>query len=352
MKIVAAAALASLAMAWTPTQAADLFGTAAPPIADAPQVEVGTNWYIRGDLGIAQDQQPSLSPTGVGLPSLIPAGTLVNGQSGFYPLNQNDMPAGFPSTSISAPYGPGMTSRQTSIDLGGGYKFNDWFRVDGTFEYRTGPGASLNTTVVCPAVATALSNTYGTPTTVAGVTTWAYATTPIGYSYDQALCVGALNATTRSATTLINGYVDLGTYWNVTPYVGASVGENIDFISGTVQYTNQSNGQTYTGIAVSGTAPNIYVYQTNAPLIINNNFTPTYKALPIQPHVYLGSQTWNRTISTTKYTIAVGLTAGFGVALSPSATLDVSYRYLDTGKVNGQDTSSQQLRVGVRYMLN
>jgi opacity protein-like surface antigen len=68
--------------------------------------------------------------------------------------------------------------------------------------------------------------------------------------------------------------------------------------------------------------------------------------------VYLGSQTWNRTISTTKYTIAVGLTAGFGVALSPSATLDVSYRYLDTGKVNGQDTSSQQLRVGVRYMLN
>jgi opacity protein-like surface antigen len=54
--------------------------------------------------------------------------------------------------------------------------------------------------------------------------------------------------------------------------------------------------------------------------------------------------------------------AGFGIQLTPSATLDIGYRYLNTGTSNvllnpstgtflKQTNSSQQIRVGIRYMI-
>jgi hypothetical protein len=73
MKRIAAVALAALAMAATPTQAADLFGTAAPPmsVAENPAVEIGSNWYIRGDIGASIDNVPSLAYSNLTIP---PAG--------------------------------------------------------------------------------------------------------------------------------------------------------------------------------------------------------------------------------------------------------------------------------------
>jgi hypothetical protein len=66
MKKIAAVALASLAIASTPTQAADLFGTAPPPLgepASNPEVEIGSNWYIRGDLGYGEVNSPTIVPS-------------------------------------------------------------------------------------------------------------------------------------------------------------------------------------------------------------------------------------------------------------------------------------------------
>jgi opacity protein-like surface antigen len=60
--------------------------------------------------------------------------------------------------------------------------------------------------------------------------------------------------------------------------------------------------------------------------------------------------------------MAWALAAGIGFKLNPSATLDVGYRYLNTGTVNTlinpqtgvtihQNNASQQILVGVRYYL-
>jgi opacity protein-like surface antigen len=61
--------------------------------------------------------------------------------------------------------------------------------------------------------------------------------------------------------------------------------------------------------------------------------------------------------------MAFDLMAGIGIQLTPSATLDIGYRYLNTGAYNylvnpqtgttiKESNISQQVRVGIRYMLN
>jgi len=58
-----------------------------------------------------------------------------------------------------------------------------------------------------------------------------------------------------------------------------------------------------------------------------------------------------------------GIMFGVGINISPSAILDINYRYLNTGATNSitnpntgatsrQTNSSQQVRVGIRYMVN
>ena len=60
--------------------------------------------------------------------------------------------------------------------------------------------------------------------------------------------------------------------------------------------------------------------------------------------------------------MAWALAAGFGFKLTPSTTLDIGYRYLNSGTVNTsinpqtgatiqQSNASQQIRVGIRYYL-
>ena len=64
MKLVTKAALASLALA-APAQAADLFDAAPPasfPESQAPTtVEIGSNWYLRGDIGVSFEDGPTVS---------------------------------------------------------------------------------------------------------------------------------------------------------------------------------------------------------------------------------------------------------------------------------------------------
>src|SRR5436305_11789908 len=74
--------------------------------------------------------------------------------------------------------------------LGVGYKFNNWFRADVTGEYRGN------------------SQFFGTDriTYVGGVGTDTY------------------HATKNEWVVLANAYVDLGTWWCITPFIGAGVG--------------------------------------------------------------------------------------------------------------------------------
>ena len=92
--------------------------------------------------------------------------------------------------------------------LGVGYKFNNWFRTDVTGEYRGN------------------SQFFGT---------------------DQITYVGGVGTDTYHATknewvVLANAYVDLGTWWCITPFIGAGVGGARVAING---FTDQ-------GIALNG----------------------------------------------------------------------------------------------------
>ena len=124
-------ACAGLTVAAWPASAADLFGTAPPltmPASQGPTVfEVGSNWYIRGDLGISFDEAPTISLRAF----------------------RRRRPASSP---LRTRRRPERTGRRTNFTggLGAGYRFNDYLRFDATWDYRTGPGATRNTAVICP----------------------------------------------------------------------------------------------------------------------------------------------------------------------------------------------------------
>jgi opacity protein-like surface antigen len=272
MKKFAAAALAGLAGASTPTQAADLFGTAPPPMseaADNPMVEIGSNWYIRGDVGASLENVPSLS--------FPPDATPQPGSSGKGIL---------PFTSrVGAGY-PDFTA-----DVGFGYRINNYFRAEATYEYWNGNGGTNTNTYFCPTKPSAFST-----------------------------CNGALDIRQRNSTLLASAYADLGTFWGVTPYLGAGVGANANMTSGSISYIEN----------VTGT---------------------------VDP------DSWNRSLSNTKFSFAWALMAGFGIQISPSATVDIGYKYLNAGTVSTpitnavgsvvkESNASQEFRIGIRYMLN
>jgi opacity protein-like surface antigen len=118
-------------------------------------------WYLRGDVGYSFDQM-----------------------SGF--------------RSSIAPITPGFkydgagVSNQTFIGLGFGYQFNNWFRIDVTGEYRT------------PSKFWAMESYAG----------------GVGYGPGS----GGFSASVLSSILMINGYVDIGTWYGFTPFIGAGVG--------------------------------------------------------------------------------------------------------------------------------
>ena len=171
--------------------AADLLPPA--PALPPPAVEF-SGWYLRGDVGLgANFSAPELKNT----PDPIATGVA----SGF--LSPAAMQS-FNNTTLSS---FGM------IDVGVGYQFNNWLRVDGTFEYRGGANLqSLYTLSDCCAPAFA-----GGPTQFADF----------------------YRANVSSFIGLVNVYADLGTWYGVTPFVGGGVGFADNNVSG---FTDQGFG--------------------------------------------------------------------------------------------------------------
>jgi opacity protein-like surface antigen len=285
------------------------------PASESPLTEVGSNWYLRGDIGLSVDQAPSYSMAAISMP---PAGPSI-------------LP--FSSTLGSANWRDDVTA-----DIGLGYRFNNWLRFEGTYEYRTGPAGHNANSVICPTALTPTPN--GAPN---------------GYLYDtSSTCTGDLYLHQRNSTVLASAYVDLGNYWGVTPYVGAGAGVNADMINGSVGYTVDATGDPYSvnlsAPSTPGSPPKVWVDSGG-------------NVLPTQPNIGFTNQNWNRSISATHYSMAWALMAGVGIQLSPSATLDVGYRYLNAGTTSlpitpqigasfKQPNVSQDIRIGIRYMAN
>lgn len=200
MKKLLLAGLAALALFATVDRgnAADM-----PPIPiinapRAPWLELGSNWYLRGDFSYRMYDD-------------------VGGLLG----NLEDTAA---------------------LGVGVGYKFNNWLRADLTADY-------------------AFRSEFTAPF-----------------------------ARFWNATTLVNGYVDLGTWWGVTPYIGAGVGA-------------------------------------------------AYNHLDIGP----GDGNWS---------LAWAGMLGAAYHLSPNLSVDFGYRYIDFGSANNLEFTAHEFRVGFRYLID
>lgn len=309
MKRSTAAALLSLFLAPAPVLAADLGAGAfsVPRSAAAGEsVEIGTNWYIRGDIGAGFDSLPTLTfPT---LATSLPGSNPVNNPAGSTSKFNTNFLAG----------------------IGIGFKYNDYLRFEASYDYRAGSGLGVTTTgIVCPSGAAV----------------------PTGYIYDPTVtCNSNLKLKQHDNVLLANAYVDLGDYFGLTPYVGAGAGLNVNSLSGSATYTTAATGASYPGTAPAVGVPGTWVNKTGAVL------TP-------QPGAPFFGPAWDNKINATKYNLAFALMAGVGYALSSTATLDVNYRYMNlgttsltlknpTGAVIKTSASSQDVRVGIRYLLN
>jgi opacity protein-like surface antigen len=310
MKVLLSLACAGAIVA-APASAADLLGTSPPltmPGSQTTAFEVGSNWYVRGDLGISFDKAPNVSFSAIAPPAL---------------------------GGVGAPYTIGNGANWTTTNFTGGagfgYRWNDWLRFDATWDYRNGPGGSRQATVVCP---------YGPLVPF-----------PTGFLYDTTnTCGASTNVRQYDNAFLGNAYVDLGTYYGFTPYIGGGLGLNMNTLTGSVNYNETANGLPYVAnLTPFGATPQVWV-------------NPQGQTLAPQPNIAFGPQFWNRSIRTTTWSMAWALAAGVGYKITPSMTLDIGYRYLNSGTVSTllnpqtgatihQSNASQQVRVGVLYYL-
>jgi opacity protein-like surface antigen len=230
-----------------------------------PPAECCGGWYLRGDIGVSTARAEKFHEDG-----LNPAPTSV--------LNAAN---GFETGGL--------------FRLGVGYQFTPWFRADITGEWRT------------PA-------------------TWS--------SFDVANFNGTLipeHVTVHKSeiVTLANVYADLGTWWCVTPFIGAGAG-----FAG-IKLAN------FQETAIAGLDPVQGSFLINA-----NNFAA----------------------DNTQWNFAWALHAGLAYKVTPGFSVELAYRYLNMGNAqsgaivgflnNPQNTvfhidniSSHDLTLGVRWML-
>ena len=256
---VAALAIGAGAMSIGAAQSADVpYVVDVPQIVEAPQyvepVAVGGGWYLRGDVGVS-----------------------VKTETEFYNrtlANQNPerpVPGGkFIDTHLD---------KGLSVGVGAGYRFNKFFRVDATAEFRGSIG-------------------------FAAVDKYEFFTQsdPFCEGYDGfGNCTGFTTTTVKklrnnfyrgslsSQVYLANAYADLGTFGRITPFIGAGIGAARHSISGVHDWDPTSfDGGAYT-----------------------------------KGH----SSNWD---------LAYALHAGLGFKASKNLTLEAGYRYLNLGDAVGE----------------
>lgn len=271
VKFLLAAGAASLLS--TAAFAADL-PIAPPPMYAPPPPAEFSGWYLRGDIGFSNQRVDNIRK---------------NDPVAYSQINSLNETTSFDAAGI--------------FGVGVGYRFNNWFRADITGQYRGN------------------SNFKGSDVFTASA---------FGLNYNGQ---DNYNASKSELLFLANAYVDLGTWWCVTPYIGAGIGTSRVTIS---NFTD-------TGVNNIHTAP---LYVGGPP---NASFATAAS----------GSQ-WN---------FAWAAHAGLAYQISPSVTLELAYSYVDlgpgtTGVVSDftgfnaghvfkfNDITSHDLTLGVRWDLD
>jgi opacity protein-like surface antigen len=237
---------------------------APPPVA----AEFSGGWYLRGDIGFTNQDVDNLFNAKVN--SGIPGITLRHADKGF---------------DASPLFGVGV-----------GYQFTNWLRGDVTGEFRSS------------------ANFHGLDITTvrAGVLTTIF---PDSYS-----------ASKSEWLVLANVYADLGTWWCITPFVGAGVGVAYNQISHFRDLGVGSSGA-FGGIASTGFAT-----------------------------------------SATTTNLAWAVHAGLAYKATPGLTVELAYRYLNLGNATTgdlvsfdgtqnlgpmqfRDLTSHDVKLGVRWSI-
>ena len=284
-----------LAMLGTgPVKAADLDPALEDPVQEIPSLPVsnvvfGSGWYVRGDFGGAQLSQAN-------------------------PFYRGNLTSAGDNSSA-----PGVTLKQGHEfgyigDIGGGYAFTPYLRGDVTVDYHmpvhsTSYGAPFK-----------CINGYGpvtsTTSVLEGVTT---TTTSASPTYES--CHGAYAANLQNYSALVNGYFDVGTWYGVTPYIGAGAG---------LAFGHYQTSSTY--------------YQADG---TSYDLTITNSANNASYHAYL-----DKNASHTYYNFAYALMAGFSFPIFAHTKVDIGYRFLDLGTVLNTNVRLQEVRAGLRYMID
>jgi opacity protein-like surface antigen len=246
-----------------------------------PPVEDFGGWYLRGDIGFSNQSVNNIRKSDP---------TAYSGLISFRETTSFDTGGIF--------------------DVGAGYRFNSWFRTDVTAQYRGNANFKGSDVLV------------GTfPGLVNG---------PFSGQNNY-------SASKSELLFLANAYVDLGTWWCVTPFIGAGVGTSRVTIS----------GFTDTGA-------------TNIQLVGN----PTVAVVSGPPVASFATAT-----SGSKWNFAWAAHAGLAYQISPNVTLELAYSYVDLGSgttgaistfdgtnkgnvMKFNDITSHDLKLGVRWNLD
>lgn len=255
--------------------AASLLGTAAlaadlpiapPPMMYAPPAHDFGGWYLRGDIGFSNQ---------------IVKDVRYGRESAYTPLTSLNQQSSFDSAGI--------------FGLGFGYQFNNWFRADVTGQYRG--NSNLKATDRFTGVA------FGLP--FSGIDNY--------------------NATKSEWVVMGNIYADLGTWYGVTPFIGAGVG------AANVRFANFTD----TGI---------------------NN-------LPFSTASFASAPT------ASKWNFAWAIHTGLAYRVTPGMTVELAYSYMNLGDgrtgvlstfdgtttnnvFNFREITSHDLKLGVRWSLD
>ena len=301
---------ASLAMGAGQALAADFrFPVESAPEYISKPVELGSGWYLRGELGFSNNKGPLL-----------------------------------------APELPDIRRGSWAIDLGAGYKFNNWLRSDATIGWnKQSDFTKVGELVTCPSQLVVVPGP--SPGSI------------LGYLWDTTHSTCSPNAASQlnKIDLLWNVYLDLGTWRGFSPFIGAGAGVSVLKASSTLKYFKTSDGSEYAAdLTPSGTTTLNWVNPAGIPITTwTDGAGVVHKG---QPPVAFDKQVWSRQYAKTSFNLAWALTGGVAYDITPQLKGELSYRYLNSGSftsvssplVGAVKTSidSHQMRVGFRYMMD
>ena len=254
----------------------------------APLVELGTGWYLRGDVGYVNINSPA-----PGIPPTVDGQHTIASNAALYADNNTNQ---------------GIMG----ATLGVGYQFNPMFRMDMTYDWRQQLSYQRKNYHNCM-----IDNT------VNGVV----------LLQNNGDCYAQDQVTTNTWTGLLNSYVDLGTWYGLTPYLGGGIGlSHIQTLA--TQNWYWATGQTY------GIGYNLYQsYSSNAPGIYHYGYPANVGPQQVRNN------------------LAFALMLGAAYDIAPHVKLDVGYRYMYLGQVSTFDSygnvvhrtiDTQEVRAGLR----